>query len=155
MTKQYQGKRKIFDRGMYEASDKAAKDAALRFIKPMNYPQITTEETKDFDIVCSVDNKPHHLYEVEVKYAWKGEWNPSWKEIRIPYRKNRLLSKWKKEYPDALFTFIVWRNDCKQAWHIDANILLDCEVKEVSNRNIREGEKFFHIPVEDACLIKI
>ena len=49
----------------------------------------------------------------------------------------------------------MWRNDCKQAWHIDANILLDCEVKEVSNRNIRKGEKFFHINVEDACLIEV
>ena len=149
------GPRKQFDRALYEVADRDAKQATLKYIKDMNYTTIDTTERKDFDIICKATENIHHLYGVEVKYSWKGEWNPSWKEVRIPYRKNRLLLKWKKEYPDALFTFIVWRNDCKQAWHIDANILVDCEVKEVSNRNIREGEKFFHIPVEDACLIKV
>ena len=149
------GPRKQFDRALYEVADRDAKQATLKYIKDMNYTTIDTTERKDFDIICKATENIHHLYGVEVKYSWKGEWNPSWKEVRIPYRKNRLLLKWKKEYPDALFTFIVWRSDCKQAWHIDANILLDCEVKEVSNRNIKEGEKFFHIPVEDACLIKV
>lgn len=155
MTKQYQGKRKIFDRSMYEASDKAAKEAALRFIKPMNYPQITTEETKDFDIVCSIDNKPHHLFEVEVKYSWKGDWNESWEEIRIPHRKNRLVKKWQELYPDSLFSFLVFRNDCKKAWYIQAEILLHCDVKEISNRYVKKGESFFHIPVQEATLVDI
>ena len=148
------GSRKVFDRTLYEIADRDAKAATLKYIKDMNYTTIDTTERKDFDIICKASEDTHHLYEVEIKYAWKGTWNPSWKEIRIPYRKNKLLTKWKDKYPDALFTFIVWRNDCKQAWHIDANILLECEVKEVSNRNIREGEKFFHINVEDACLIE-
>ena len=38
---------------------------------------------------------------------------------------------------------------------IETDSLVDCEVKEVSNRNIRKGEKFFHINVEDACLIEV
>ncbi len=149
------GKRKPFDKALYDVADKAAKEATLKYIKDMNYTTIDTSERKDFDIICKATKDVHHLYEVEVKYSWKGTWNPSWREIRIPYRKSRLLAKWKAQYPDALFTFIVWRNDCKQAWHIDANILFDCEVKEVSNRNIKEGEKFFHILVKDACLIEV
>jgi hypothetical protein len=147
------GSRKIFDRGLYQVADRDAKQATLKYIKDMNYTTIDTSERKDFDIICKVVTEIHHLYEVEIKYSWKGTWPSTWKEIRIPYRKKRLVDKWKKEYPDALFTFLVFRNDCKQAWHIDANILVDCEVKEVSNRNIRKGEKFFHINVEDACLI--
>ena len=57
------------------------------------------------------------------------------------------------ECPDDILTFVVFRNDCKKAWHIDGQTLLDCEVKEVSNRNIQKGEKFFHIPTSDAYLM--
>jgi hypothetical protein len=39
------------------------------------------------------------------------------------------------------------------AWHVDGNTLFDCEVKEASNYKIRKGEKFFHIPVEDAYMV--
>jgi hypothetical protein len=150
------GVRKAFDRKLYNVADRDAKAAALRFIKDMNYTTIDTSERKDYDIVCkAVDSAVHHLYEVEIKYAWKGDWPPYWKEIRIPYRKVRLLKKWKEDYPDSLFTFLVFRDDCKKAWHIDANVIADCEVKEVSNRNIEKGEKFFHILTEDASLIDI
>ena len=149
------GSRKVFDRGLYQVADRDAKQATLKYIKDINYTTIDTSERKDFDIICKAITEIHHLYEVEIKYSWKGTWPPTWKEIRIPYRKKSLIDKWKKEYPDALFTFLVFRNDCKQAWHIDANILVDCEVKEVSNKNVRKGEKFFHINVEDACLIDI
>ena len=34
--------------------------------------------------------------EVEMKNQWTGDWNPKWKEIRIPYRKYRLINKYKK-----------------------------------------------------------
>lgn len=147
--------RKLFDKSVYDKADRAAKDAAFKFISTMNYTTVDTTERKDFDILCKARTETHHLYEVEVKYAWKGEWPESWTEIRIPHRKKRLLDKWQKEYPNALFTFMVFRNDCEKAWHIDANVLLDCEVKEAYNKNISKGEKFFHIPVERANLIDI
>ena len=71
------GKRKQFDRALYEVADRDAKAATLKYIKDMNYTTIDTTERKDFDIICKASEDTHHLYEVEVKYAWKGEWNPS------------------------------------------------------------------------------
>ena len=109
-----------------------------------------------FDIVCTAgpEGHPRLLWEVEVKYSWKtDEWPDSWKELRIPYRKQRLLDKWKNECYNDILTFVVFNHDCTKAWHVDGHTLLDCEVKEVSNRNIRKGEKFFHIPVTDAYLV--
>ena len=147
--------RKAFNKKLYDKADRAAKDAAFKLISTMNYTTVDTTEHKDFDIICKARTETHHLYEVEVKYAWKGEWPESWTEIRIPHRKKRLLDKWQKEYPNALFTFMVFRDDCEKAWHIDAKVLLDCEVKEAYNKNISKGEKFFHIPVERANLIDI
>ena len=100
------------------------------------------------------EGHPRLLWEVEVKYSWKtDEWPDSWKELRIPYRKQRLLDKWKNECYNDILTFVVFNHDCTKAWHVDGHTLLDCEVKEVSNRNIRKGEKFFHIPVTDAYLV--
>ena len=98
---------------------------------------------------------PRHLYEVEVKYSWKG--NEVARQLeRVTYTASvskRLLDKWKSECYNDLLTFVVFNNDCTMAWHVDGNTLLECEVKEASNYKIRKGEKFFHIPVEDAYMV--
>ena len=70
------GPRKKFDRALYEVADRDAKAATLEYIKDMNYTTVDTTERKDFDIICKATENIHHLYEVEVKYSWKGEWNP-------------------------------------------------------------------------------
>jgi hypothetical protein len=86
---------------------------------------------------------------VEIKFSWKGDWPVDWEEIRIPYRKKKLLD-------NSNLTFYILRADCKQAWEIPATILSTlATVKEVSNRYVRKGEKFFHIPVEHATLLNI
>jgi hypothetical protein len=36
---------------------------------------------------------------------------------------------------------------------MDGDTVLNAEVKEASNRNIRKGEQFFHIPMSDAYLV--
>ena len=147
--------RKKFDKTLYDIADKAAKEAMISWLKENDHGNFDTSETTYFDIVSTVDQGlPRHLYEVEVKYSWKGkEWPESWKELRIPYRKKRLLDKWKEECYNDILTFVVFNHDCTMAWHVAGSTLMDCEVLEVSNRNIRKGEKFFHIPVEDAYLV--
>lgn len=146
--------KKKFDKALYDVADKAAKDAMVTWLKQNDHNNIDTNETTYFDIVSTVSpDLPRHLYEVEVKYSWKTPWPDSWAEIRIPYRKKRLLDKWKKECDNDLLTFVVFRNDCTQAWFIDGDTVLNSEVKEASNRNIRKGEQFFHIPTADAYLV--
>ena len=145
--------RKPFDKALYDVADTKAKKHMVGWLKEQGYTNIATNETYYFDIVCTVDDLPRLLYEVEIKYSWKGDWPDSWREIRIPERKRRLLDKWKEESPDDVLTFVVFRDDCKKAWHIDGATLLECEVKEAPNRNIRKGEKFFHIPTSDAYLM--
>ena len=41
------GKRKPFDKALYDVADKAAKEATLKYIKDMNYTTIDTSERKD------------------------------------------------------------------------------------------------------------
>ena len=145
--------RKPFDKALYDVADTKAKKHMVGWLKEQGYTNIATNETYYFDIICTVDDLPRLLYEVEIKYSWKGDWPDSWREIRIPERKRRLLTKWKEECPDDVLTFVVFRDDCKKAWHIDGATLLECEVREAPNRNIRKGEKFFHIPTSDAYLV--
>tara|TARA_R100001132_G_C3228811_1_gene64324 strand:- start:11 stop:469 length:459 start_codon:yes stop_codon:yes gene_type:complete len=146
--------RKRFDPVLYQVADRDAKAATLGWLKALKFTTVDTTERKDFDIICKSVEEKRHLYEVEIKYSWKGEWPDHWEEIRIPHRKQRLINKWIEECSEDPFTFIIFRNDCQKAWHIDAKTLLTCDVKEAKNRYTgSRGEKFFHIPVKEASLV--
>ena len=147
--------KKPFSKTMYDIADTSAKKQMINWIED-NHPScsVNSDENYFFDIAVKSDDggKPF-FYEVEVKYGWKAEWPDDWKELRIPHRKQRLIDKWQKEYPDSLLTFVVFNNDCTKAWHVDGNVVADSEVKEVSNRYVRKGEMFFHIPVDQAYVV--
>ena len=91
-----------------------------------------------------------------MKNQWKGDWNTSWKEIRIPYRKHKLINKFEEIKEDNTFlNFYVIRGDCKQAWRIKDTLLEKSEVKEAQGFRIEPGEHFFHIPYEEAILVEL
>jgi len=108
----------------------------------------STQEKYRCDIITEKDGEIHNA-EVEIKFSWKYDWPRDWLEIRIPYRKKKLLG-------NSNLTFYVLRADCKQVWKIPATTLSTlATVKEVSNRYVPKGEEFFHIPVEHATLLDI
>ena len=140
------GARKGFDRNLYNKADAKGKSTLLSWLTKNGHLVTSTKETYSCDIVTEKDGMTYNT-EVEIKFSWKEEWPESWKEIRIPFRKNKLLNR------DNL-TFYVLRADCKQAWQISAETLKNiATVKEASNRYIRKGEKFFHVPVNHANLL--
>ena len=144
--------KKPFDKDLYDKADSTAKKHMINWLE-FTQPACTvnSEETTYFDLTVKTDDGGNpQFYEVEIKYAWKGEWPESWLELRIPHRKKRLLEKWKKDHKNSLLTFIVFNHNCSKAWHVDGNTVLVSEVKEAPNKNIRKGELFFHIPVEQA-----
>ena len=147
--------KKPFSRNMYDLADNSAKKQMISWIEE-NHPNcsVDSDENYFFDIsVTPDDGGLPFFYEVEVKYGWKAEWPDDWDELRIPHRKQRLLDKWKKEHPDSLLTFVVFNKDCTKAWHVDGNVVAESEVKEASNRYVRKGEMFFHIPVDQAYVV--
>jgi hypothetical protein len=142
--------KKPFSKDEYDKADVPAKKHMIGWLNK-NIPNliIESDENYGFDIRGHLDaNSNNHFYEVEVKWGWKDEWPPHWKELRIPYRKKRLLDKWQKDFPQSDLTFVVFRSDFKKAWHVPGDILLESEVKEAYNKNIARGEKFFHILTE-------
>ena len=55
-----------------------------------------SKEDYNFDIYAKKNIE--HFFEVEVKTQWRDKWNSSWKEIRIPERKQRLSAGLLQKY---------------------------------------------------------
>ena len=114
----------------------------------------------DFYFDVSAKKDKNYFFEVEIKNQWGSSWNPAWKEVRIPERKNRLIKRKEKDYPDCDLYFVVFNTNCSQAWFIKDSLVNESSVGTIQNsRQPKDSphlkEPFFHIPVEKAKLIQI
>ena len=150
-------KNRSFDRLQYIMYDKKAREAMIYYLNNHNYTDIVSVENYNFDVSAKKDKE--HFFEVEVKTQWKGTWNPLWKEIRIPERKQRLINIWKEKYPEHDFKFVVFDYDLKKAWFIDADEVDKSPVGTIQNSRFTNAphlkEPFFHIPLDKAQLVHI
>lgn len=139
----------------YAENDSKAKTAITSYLESNGHDILDTEEDFSFDIK-SKKKESMYFIEVEMKNQWKGDWNPKWKEIRIPYRKFKLLNKYKEMQSEETYcNFFVIRQDCKQAWRIkDFQLTKEC-AKEIWLANARRYEYFFHIPYTEAELVNL
>jgi len=144
-----------FQPNSYKENDGKAKKCVTSYLKTNGHKVLPSKENYSFDIESK---KGGHTYysEVEMKNQWSGEWNPSWKEIRIPHRKYKLVNKF-KELNDstAFFNFYVIRRDCKFAWRIKDYQMTQESIKEIWLGNVGRKEHFFHIPFEEAELVEL
>jgi hypothetical protein len=138
------GKTKKFDRNLYNRSDGKSKGAISKYLRSKKHIITNVVEKYSCDIESMSEDGTLCFSETEIKYSWKGEWPESWKDVRIPYRKKKLLEKIEKN-----LTFYVLRADCKEAWVItDSALKKYAETVEIPNRYVPEGEKFYSIPVD-------
>jgi len=143
-----------FDKNLYNQYDSLAKDVMSNWLLSNGYKDINTEETYGVDIVCKNKDNVECYFETEIKIGWHDHWPESWKEIRIPYRKRRLIDKWTKEGSHGNLTFVIFNKHLDQAWFMDGAMVNKCDVKPVDNRR-SANELFFHIKVPDAKLVKV
>ena len=139
----------------YEENDSKAKTAIKSYLESNGHTILDMKEDYSFDIK-SEKNGGMYYSEVEMKNQWTGDWNTNWTEIRIPYRKFKLVNKYKEMQGNNTYcNFYVIRQDAAQAWRIkDFQLTEDC-VKEVWLANARRKEYFFHIPYTEAELINL
>ena len=154
MTYPLKSKRKRFDHVAYKQSDNKAKKCITKYLISLGHTVLDTEENFGVDLMSTLENTTYN-HEVEMKHMWEGEWPTVWKDINIPFRKNRLMVQVFNKEPLANFHFYIIRGDCKVAWKMDANIVKDSPVVEVPNRAVRKGEYFFKVPVDKAELIEV
>ena len=146
-----------FDKVSYKANDQKAKDAMSNYLSRQGYTDIEQREDYFFDISAKKDK--NYFFEVEIKNQWGEVWPSSWKEVRIPERKQRLINKWKKEFKDHELIFVVFNTDCSKAWFMDGDLVGESTIGKIQN-STRIGEPhlqepFFHIPYQEAELINI
>ena len=116
----------------------------IDWLKEHDHSNISPDPTNQFDLISTVDGDlPRLLFEIEVNYAWQGEWPEAWEEIFISEEKLEPLEKWREECPDDILTFVIFRSDLGEAWHIDGSSLLECTVRN----------NLLHIPTSDAYLM--
>lgn len=146
-----QAVRKQFSRALYEAYDTPAKEALVAILEAKGHTLVNTEEDYYADVV-STKGDYTYFNECEVKVGWQGDWPSHWAEIRIPERKKRLLQKY--EGVNGVLNFYVFSKDLSQAWRIKDTLLTEESLKEAKGRYIQKGERFFHIPYNQAELVK-
>ena len=81
-----------FIREVYEKNDGKAKEAIMNYLIKNGHEILDSQENFSFDIKSK---KGDNIYfsEAEMKNQWSGDWPETWKEIRIPYRKHKLINR--------------------------------------------------------------
>tara|TARA_R110002074_G_scaffold320556_1_gene490995 strand:- start:4532 stop:5314 length:783 start_codon:yes stop_codon:yes gene_type:complete len=138
---------KKFSQELYDKADGKAKDLIKAYLQREGHALLDDEEK----YACDIEGKDGQGWEVEIKYSWKTEWPPSWRDVRIAYRKKKLL---KRKGEDNI-TFYILNSMCKEAWEISGQTVAESEVVEVSNRFVPRGELFYSIPISKAKKIFI
>ena len=146
--------RKGFDKDTYDKYDSIAKNALSSWLELNGYKDIDSRETYGVDVVCKDKNNIGCYFETEVKTGWKDYWPKSWKEIRIPYRKRRLIDKWLREGSLGSLTFVIFNKSLDQGWFMNGDVVAESDVKPVDNI-MNTNELFFHIKVDDAKLVNM
>ena len=124
--------------------DSEIKKYMIDWLREHDHSNISPDPTNQFDLISTGDGDlPRLLFEIEVNYAWQGEWPETWEEIFISEEKVKPLEKWREECPDDILTFVIFRSDLGEAWHIDGSSLLECTVRN----------NLLHIPTSDAYLM--
>ena len=144
---------KKFDKELYDKADPLSNGVMAAWLERNGYDSIDPKETYGVDITCKKDNTPA-FFETEIKYSWVKQWPNEWQEVRIPYRKHKIVDKWVRNGSEGSLTFIVFRSDCKQAWFINGQDVRDAKVASINNKYM-SNEKFYHINVNDASLINM
>ena len=139
----------------YKDNDSKAKIAITNYLESNGHTILDTEEDYSFDIK-SEKNGFKYYSEVEMKNQWKGDWNTNWLDVRVPYRKHRLINKYEQVQNDKTFcNFYIIRNDRKQAWRVkDYQLTKEC-AKEIWLSNAGRYEYFFNIPYQEAELVNL
>ena len=151
MARNSLGKTKRFNRELYNRTDGLAKDAIQKYLTKNKHIILTVQEKYSCDIESLSADGTLCFSEAEIKFSWAEEWPKTWEDVRIPYRKQKLLDKIEKD-----LTFYVLRADCKEAWVIPDTVMKEhATVVEVPNRYVPTGEKFFSIPVSNIQKITI
>jgi hypothetical protein len=138
-----------FDKDLYNKYDNKSREALVKLLEERGHRILSVSENYYADITSEYKGRVFYS-EGEVKTAWTGDWPEHWAEIRIPERKSRLIKKY-----DGCVDFYIFDNNLEKCWKIQGRHLTDGMLKNAYGRNIRSGEKFYHVPYNEAELVYV
>ena len=134
------GKRKKFDRKLFEENDRKARGIAKKFLEDAGYKAIDNPKKYGPDLIVTKNDEVRGFVECEIKRVWKGKDFP-YESVQFPERKGKYVFK-----NDEPVTFLMLNEDCSRMLLVDGNDVVDSPLVEVSNRFIRAGEYFYQVP---------
>ena len=132
-------KTKKFNKSLYKEATAKVEKVMIPWLQAEGYTDIDSEENYGVDIRCMKDGTPHY-FELELNMGWKSpEW-PKHFELKIPYRKKKVVDKWE----DGELTFVTFSLNCTHAWFMDGMVVKESPVETRDNRYVK-GESFYII----------
>lgn len=142
--------RKKFDRQLFDAHDVIACNAVIDAIADDDSGLYARRNDDLYgpDIVVWKGFKPAYYIEVEHAKRWtKGSF--PWPTVHIPERKSKFLNL------GLSLEFWMLREDLKLSLVIPDVLVTPDRLMEVSNVNVRSGEQFYVIPLEEIIVKKL
>lgn len=142
------GKYKTFDQQTYNEENARAVAAVLLHLHSQGIHAVENPDKYGVDILVYTGFRPTMGIEVEVKRVWSGP-NFPWGSVQLPERKHKLTKTGFET------DFYILNRECNSAIVIPG-LAVDLKfLKEVPNSNIRSGEMFFQIPVEECTQVDL
>ena len=155
-----------FQKNVYDEVDTPSKKALVKILKSEGHEIVSSHENYYADIVSQKDGVTYY-HEVERKAQWgkdylkkkkykvtpESGWPFSWKELRIPGRKKRLIEKYKDEIENL--SFYVFNFEYDKAWKVKATQMTDDTMRKPDFARVHESETFYHIPYTEAELLEL
>lgn len=132
--------RKRFDKELYEANDKLAREK-VRAVAP-GFDIRDNPKKRDVDLLV-YDKAGNHVanIETEIKRVWKGA-QFQYTSVQFPERK----AKYAKLNKPTIF--VMFNEDQSAFLVVRDTVLISSPCVEVPNKYVYKGEQFFQVPID-------
>lgn len=136
---------KVFQKDVFDLHDDPARIAAKRFWNGLGYE--CQDNPDDFGEDLLVTGKGKKFYcEVEVKTIWHGT-KFHFDSLHIPARKAKFLNRATK--------FMIFNASLTHAAIVSHSAVANAPLVEVKNIYIKQGERFFNVPLKDLHIVPV
>ena len=138
---------KPFSQDLHDEYDERGRSAAKQLFKRWGLELKDNPDKYGVDLIAYKKDKIYGYVEVEVRDAWKGKF--AFDTLNIPYRKRKFLITPENN------CLVAFNANCTQAFIATDWTILFSDVEEVKNKHVKDGEKFFKVPVNQLRLVNV
>ncbi len=139
--------RKRFDKQLFEDNDKISRAAATKYFENKGFVVKPNPQRYGPDLMLFKKENFIGFVETEIKRVWKDE-DFKYADVQFPERKGKYVDK------DPI-TFFMMNDTENRALLVEGKDVVGSPIKEVPNKYVFKGEKFFIVPLEKVKFIKL